>query len=193
MKKLRNAGIAIIIGLVIGIVSFVRTLIKIMPHLNDRQAVNQAILNMMTPTTVLFTIAVGILVAIFTFTGFIDLGKRFNNKLLIIVSLLTMLLLIANNLISNIPYLLSSQISIKTSAIISTLFLISFSILLFLLGIATLQLKKVQLSKALGILYIITGITFITFVLSPIGLITFLASLIVAAIMFFKASRQFEK
>ena len=59
-----------------------------------------------------------------------------------------------------------------------------------LLGVSLLKLKdKIEMSKTIGILYIISASTMIIFV----GSLLLLVTQIFAAIMFLKASKKFEK
>jgi len=203
MKKLRNAGIAAIASLIFSIISFARIIIKIAPHANNQEASIQAIAELSTPSYIIISLVMGVLIAIFLFQGFINLGKRFNNKLLITVGWALMILLIANELISNLPSLISPDFA--PNALNGIIFVILFSVFLFLLGISLTQIKqKVKLAKSLGILYIITSITFIIGMLVPngplfigfliaIGLLALFIGLVVATLMFLKASKQFEK
>ena len=67
---------------------------------------------------------------------------------------------------------------------------ILISVLSILNGVALLKLKgKVSLAETAGILEIIGGATLIIF----IGIFVLLAAYIVEIIMFFKASKKFEK
>jgi len=195
MKTLRNAGIAILVGLIFGAVSFVRILIKIIPQLGNEQTINESIANLMSPTLIIIGLVVSITVAIFTFQGFIKLGKKLNNKLLITASWLIMILLIINSLTSNLPALISNNtLDVTTNTIKSVGFILIFGVLNLLLGVSFLQIKqKIKLAKPVGILNIITGVAFITFILSPIGFVIYIVNLILTSAMFFKASKQFKE
>lgn len=195
MKNLRNAGIAVIASLLFAILSFVRVIIKIKPHLDDPQAALQAIAELSTPTYIVISLILGVLIAVFIFQGFITLGKKFNNKLMIISGWALMVILIANELLS----------LITSSTIQGTIFVFLFSIFILLLGVSLTKIKqKVKLANPLGIFYIITGVAFLIGKLIPpdlsiagiiiaIGLIALLISLILAAAMFFKVSRQVKE
>ncbi|MBS3088974.1 hypothetical protein J4402_04330 [Candidatus Pacearchaeota archaeon] len=195
MKSLRNAGIAILVGLIFGAVSFVRVLIKIIPQLGNEQAINESISSLMSAPLVVVGLIISITVAILVLQGFLKLGKKFNNNLLIKVSWLIAILSIANSLISNIPLLNSNNpLDITGNTKFAIGFLVLYGILTLLLGVSLLKIKqKIKLAKPVGILNIIIGAAFITFILSPIGFLIYLVNLIITSVMFFKASKQFKE
>jgi len=183
MKPLKTAGDAIVIGLLLGIVSLVYAVVKILPYSPDQAAMLQALSGMSTFVTVVALIS--IVITFFVYYGFVTLGNKTKNKLIIYVSWLLMIFLILQTLLTSVfrlPSLSTSQASAITVIILS--------ILMLLMGIGLVQIrKKVSLANAAGILYIISGATL--FIL--IGAIVHIAALILAAIMFIKASRTFKE
>ena len=144
----------------------------------------------------IITILISIIVVIFTYLGYIKLGKKFDNHLLIVTSWILLILLAIYNIVKGfINYhliYLSSQNTylIGFDYLLNITFLISMIVFFILLGVSLLKLKdKIEMSKTIGILYIISASTMIIFV----GSLLLLVTQIFAAIMFLKASKKFEK
>lgn len=141
--------------------------------------------------------------------GFIQLGRKFNNKLLIIMSwfgiiavIVLALYLIFGSLFINVPTIPNAEnyeswlesdgpmkagiFMILTHLIISIV--VGIGTIIF--GISLLKMKrKVKYAKAAGILNIVTGATMIVFV----GYLVFYAAVILEILLLFEASRRFEK
>ncbi|MBS3092250.1 hypothetical protein J4466_02415 [Candidatus Pacearchaeota archaeon] len=182
---------------------------------------NTRILNLITSPIYLITS----ILAIFFAYGFVALGKKFNNKLLVVLAwigiaisiLLSILFLFGTifsiigfsqpslspeNFTTNLTGNFSSSYELQQSLgsgflgiilgifIVLIIIVILISVLSILNGVALLKLKgKVSLAETAGILEIIGGATLIIF----IGIFVLLAAYIVEIIMFFKASKKFEK
>ena len=201
MKPLKTAGVSIIVGLAIGLLTGAYTAIKLAPFAEDLSSANQ-ILQSMTPLLTASTIIM-IAVSIFTYIGFITLGRKFKNKTLEITGWALMILLIVQSINSLLMEPLSLTDTQPSTASLIIIALIGVGMLI--LGIGSIKLgKKVSLSKTAGILYIITGVSLVVYYLGiamqtdmPIlalvgGLVQF-AALILASILFFKASKKYEK
>lgn len=196
MKTLRNAGIAGIISIALAIIAITILVIEIVPHFGDEAALNQALQKIYTPLLNIPWLIIGIILVILIFSGLISLGKRFNSKLLVSASWISLIILIAYNLYTNLSLLFKTDFITKTPAdtIISLLFLIIISVLMLLIGIGLIKIrKKVELANVTGILYIVTAGLFITLIGAVLGAVSFLAAAITQIIMFFKASKKFEK
>lgn len=200
MRVLRNAGIAILVGLLLGMISLIIVAVKLLSNLSlsdlAKIEVGKEILSDFVPLPVqIIILIVGISITIFIYSGFISLGRRFDSNLLVIVSLVFMIGLIIYSLYSNISYIIQFYLNVQSNALakldpvaltINRFFVITLEILL---GIALVKLKdQLELAKTAGILYIIAGAT----TLIIIGSLISVVAQIVAAIMFFKTSNKLE-
>jgi|SRR3989344_540095 len=199
MKTFRNAGIAMFIWIILSFITSAFTFIYIFSNYELKEIIERPdkIAAEIIPLPVnIITILISIIVVIFTYLGYIKLGKKFDNHLLIVTSWILLILLAIYNIVKGfINYhliYLSSQNTylIGFDYLLNITFLISMIVFFILLGVSLLKLKdKIEMSKTIGILYIISASTMIIFV----GSLLLLVTQIFAAIMFLKASKKFEK
>ena len=200
MKPLRNAGIAIIVGMIIGLITLIYSMTTIFSKYEFNDLINRELMSKIMAEAFplplfVFTILLSIVVIIFTYSGFISLGKRFNQTLLKVSAWVLLGALILHSVLSGIisyqVYYLSSQSQFFLTAqgILSLIFLVLYVVFYILLGVSLLKLKKnVEMAKTVGVLYIVSAATTIILVGSVLLWIT----QIFVAVMFFKASKKFE-
>jgi len=183
MKWLKIAGISSIILIIIPIVLYIF-----------------AVLTKITPSsqklTTIFTIIL--------FIGFFLLGRYTKRKFLKITSLIILIILFINLIMSIIGIFYGPLL---TTLLISTMRIQSISVMIayLIFGISLFLTKEVKLAKLSGILIIIYYSVIDTVYLRSIliqnnlsvvyliiSILTFLITFSIIAIMFFKASKQFE-
>lgn len=136
--------------------------------------------------------------------GFIVIGKKYKNQLLINISwigiiflFIYVLYIVFGSLIINVPQIpqeATPDMIMLTdflifAVIIHIIYSIVFGIQLIIFGIALLKLKnKLKYSKISGILNIISGATLIIF----IGYLIGIAAIITEILMLFEASKKLE-
>lgn len=193
MKALRNAGIAIVIYLILQIAVFAYILSATQLPQENLQWYPFLFLNL-----------ISIILLVIVLLGIIKLGKKTNSNLIIYT--------FAINIIFVIVY---SLLFIQQDIIKNILSLI-VSITTIILGFAFFKLNKIKLAKVSGILLILSGIlltardvyyliifsnsSLLTFnnirkifpPLSNIGELIAFVTQIILAIMFFSASKRFE-
>src|SRR3989344_5413428 len=109
MKVLRNAGIATVTGLVLIIIYVLIVFMIVSPKIGDGAATNNALRTLFSPLILSIGALISIAILVLVFSGFISLGRRFNNKALVVVSWAFLILLISNIIYSTV------SISIKQS------------------------------------------------------------------------------
>ncbi len=196
MKTLRNAGVATIIGLLLGFIYVLIFLLITLPKIGNDIALESAVNSFFSPVILILAGLISIVVLSLTFSGFVDLGKKMNNKLLVVVSWAFLILLILN-IIYSIISVSTMQNPLDAASIDNTVEVVFFSLLtlmIALLGISLLFFKgKVDFAKSTGILYIFTAGLFVSMIFNFIGILTYIAALILQAIMFFKVSNKIGK
>jgi hypothetical protein len=190
MKTLRNAGIAIIIGLILGIGSFIYTLVKIIPLVSQGQAaITEAAMNLMPLQFQIISSVIGLVVMLFIYAGFITLGKKFNNQFLVVTSWILLVALIISGGVSTFVLQASSPVAISTLQAVQFISSLAVIILFIFLGVGLIKIRKqLKLAKVTGILYIVGAAT--SFIL--IGALIIWIAQAFAAAMFFRASKEFE-
>ncbi|MBI2129232.1 hypothetical protein HYU07_03245 [Candidatus Woesearchaeota archaeon] len=121
--------------------------------------------------------------------GFKVIGEKTQNTLLTISSYL---LIISSIFLYGYVILASLLPSFdKLLILVSVLYLLIYGVLSLLAGIAVLKLKDRlgSIATATGILNIITGASFLTIILSAIGLLTMMPAYVLEIILLFKASK----
>lgn len=124
--------------------------------------------------------------------GFKVIGEKTQNTLLTISSyLLIIFSIVLYGYIILIPLIPSLD---KFLILISVLYLLFYGVLSLLAGIAILKLKGRlgPIATATGILSIITGASFLTIILSAIGILTMMPAYVLEIILLFKASKAFD-
>lgn len=191
MKSLRNAGIATTAGIILGVVSFIYVFIRVFAIEGTEDFISEALRSALPIPLILIGLVLGVTILFFVFSGFISLGKKFDNKFFTIASwvvmVISILYLVWNSffLTARIHFgfedsMLGLNIAWVSLVIISIIFL----------GIGMLKLgNNVKHSKTIGVLYILTPISFII----PIGSLLFFIAQIFTAKMFFKTSKKFEQ
>ncbi|RMD67195.1 hypothetical protein D6817_02190 [Candidatus Pacearchaeota archaeon] len=199
MKTLRNAGVAMFAGTALTLITTIYFIASFLSNyeLTDLMS-KEKILRMLTeiyplPLYLLHS-ALSIVIVIFSYAGFIYLGKKFKQKQLLISAWVILLATITSALVlGGIAYqvvYLSSQnrALLLYQTLTTTLFLVVSVVSYILLGLALEKLKDVELSKITGRLYVISGATLIIM----IGNLLLLLTQIFAGLMFLKASKKFE-
>lgn len=154
--------------------------------------------------SILFSILAVVFGVMFLY-GFVFLGKKFNNKLLVVMAWIGIsfaALMFVSGVGINLIGLASAQVdssfnsgSPEMAFLLAFLFMWIISSLIFgaysiLMGIGIMKLQdKVPLAKATGILNIVAGATYIIL----IGIVVAFVAYIMQIILMFKASEKFEK
>ena len=121
--------------------------------------------------------------------GFVLLGSYYKNYLVEIMAFL----MIVMNIIFETSEIVSINFDDRLFSFVLISKAITFGIIMILFGIGILRLKHLgNLSKATGILEMITGICFATFFLSVIGLITLLPLELLELLLLYKASTKIK-
>ena len=199
MKTLKIAGISIIIFMFITLLSImfsVKALLSNPSALLDKTLLNQAIADAFPLPLMIISTIFSLILSVLFYAGFIKIGELAKNNFLVIVSWIIMFVILISTISTG---LFSYQLIYKNSQstalpnlqiLINIIFLISSILFFILLGVSLLKSKdKIEMSKTTGILYIISGATMIIVVGSLLLWVTH----IFAALMFFKASKKFEK
>ena len=196
MKVLRNAGIATVAGLALIVIYVLIVFMIVSPKIGDEVATNNVLKTLFSPLILSIGSLISIVVLILIFSGFISLGKRFDNKALVVISWAFLILLISNTIYSTV------SISIKQNPLdkfqiddtLDVVFLLLLSAMMIMLGVSLFLFKnKVILSKVGGILYLSTGVFFISIILDFLGVYTYIAAIIIQSIIFFNTSKKLEK
>lgn len=197
MKTLRNAGIAIIVGFVVGLISLavmLKTLFSNWDSFIENPEIYKTFLTAIPFEFLILMGIVSLIFLIFTYAGFIFLGRKFKNRLLVTSSWIMLFVLILSQIKDMIiSYFIIYQGSesvalLATQTVLSILFLLSFIVLYILLGVSLKKLKNVEMAKTTGLLYVISGATMIILV----GSALLIVAQIFAAVMFLKASKKFD-
>lgn len=124
--------------------------------------------------------------------GFKVIGEKTQNTLLTISSYILIISSIALYGYIILTILIPSLN--KFLILISVLYLLFYGVLSLLAGIAILKLKDRlgSIATATGILSIITGASFLTMVLSVIGLLTLMPAYVLEIILLFRAAKAFD-
>jgi hypothetical protein len=127
-----------------------------------------------------------VLLSIFSMIGFIVLANHYKNNLLKIGSFVVIGIFILTFLIDSLVNILPDEFSFLA---ILSIFLGGAAIIPFSIGL--LKLKAFgNLAQVTGILGIITGVFFLTILLSPFGMLTVLVVTILEIMILFKASKM---
>ena len=196
MKTLRNAGIATVAGLVL-LVIFTLTIVMIVSSKAENEsAINNTLKTIFSPLGLIVGGLVSIFLLFLIFSGFIGLGKKFDNKFLVVVSWAFFILLVLNIIYSTFSISLKQNPLAKSSidGTFEVVFLLLSSAMTIMLGVSLLLFKnKIAFAKIGGILYLCTGVFFVSIILDFLGVYTYLLAIIIQSIMFFKASRTLHE
>ncbi len=196
MKTLRNAGIATVFGLVLVLIFTLTVIMIVSSRAGNESAMNDTLKTVFSPLVLIIGGLVSIFLLFLMFSGFIGLGKKLDNKFLVVVSWAFFILLILNIVYSTFSISMKQNPLTKSpiDGTIEVVFLLLLSAMMIMMGVSLLLFKnKVALAKTGGILYLCTGIFFVSIILDFLGVYTYLAAIIIQSIMFFKASNKFEK
>ena len=196
MKTLRNAGIATVFGLVLVLIFTLTVIMIVSSRAGNESAMNDTLKTVFSPLVLIIGGLVSIFLLFLMFSGFIGLGKKLDNKFLVVVSWAFFILLILNIVYSTFSISMKQNPLTKSpiDGTIEVVFLLLLSAMMIMMGVSLLLFKnKVALAKTGGILYLCTVIFFVSIILDFLGVYTYLAAIIIQSIMFFKASNKFEK
>lgn len=173
-KVLRNCAISGILSLIVSIPVIIFLLLKAFKKLNDSMAI---------PFYVSYTIYI-ILYVIFIW-GFKIIGNKTKNKLLTISSYIL--------IVASIIFYLVDMFQFDTSNIfvsLAALFLLGALTIPFGIGILKLKEKFGPMATTVGILNIIEGASLATIILSFIGIIVLIPTIILEIILMFKIANK---
>ena len=196
MKALRNAGIATIAGLVLAIIFILTVFMIISPKIGNEISMNNTLKTLFSPLILIIGGLISIFLLFLIFSGFISLGKKLDNKFLVVVSWAFLILLFLNIIYSTFSISIKQNPLDKSSldGTLEVVFLLLLSAMMIMLGVSLFLFKnKVSLAKVGGILYLCTGVFFVSIIINFLGVYTYIAAIIIQSIMFFKASKKFEK
>ncbi|MBI2548785.1 hypothetical protein HYW21_05535 [Candidatus Woesearchaeota archaeon] len=149
-------------------------------------------LNKLTGNLVTYYVII-LLISFFSYLifiyGYVLLGIYSKNSLLKIISIISLIFAF----ILNGFYIVSVYRPELFGLFFSILVLLLFGILEIIFGISVLKLKGLfgGLAKGAGILLIIVGISFLTVILSILGIILLIPAYILGIMILFKASKKF--
>tara|TARA_Y100000034_G_scaffold89492_1_gene107685 strand:- start:1676 stop:2215 length:540 start_codon:yes stop_codon:yes gene_type:complete len=176
-KKIKNSGI---FGILILILTFPLLLLEFLKTFmsGDENFVMIYVISLL----------IYLLIFIFFIRGFILIGKKLKIPLLVNLSYLTIIV----NTIWTIFQIFTPIYPQLTNLFYQILVLLTFGIIIILFGISLLKLEKKfgSIAKATGILNIIAGISFVTVILSFIGLLLIIPISILEIILLFRASKK---
>ncbi len=196
MKTLRNAGIATVSGLVLVLIFTLTIIMIVSSKAGNESAMNETLKTMFSPLVLIVGGLVSIFLLFSIFSGFINLGKKLDNKILVVVSWAFFILLVLNIIYSTVSISIKQNPLVKSpiDGTFEVVFLLLLSTMMIMMGVSLLLFKnKVVFAKVGGILYLCSGVLFVSIILDFLGVYTYLAAIIVQSIMFFKASRTLKE
>ncbi len=130
------------------------------------------------------------LVDLVYFWGFKIIGEKTKNKILLVSAYI----LLVFTVFSFLQVVLEQFFMVLDNIIIGVLILIVFGAIHIPFGIGILKLKKQfgGIATAAGVMTIITGASFLTFILSFIGLILLIPMIILHVVLLFKAAKKLK-
>jgi len=196
MKTLRNAGIATLSGLVMVIIFTLTIVMIVSSKAGNESTMNNTLKTLFSPLALIIGGLISIFLLFLIFSGFIGLGKKLDNKFLVVVSWTFFIFLTLNIIYSTFSISMKQNPLVKSpiDGTFEVAFLLLLSTMMVMLGVSLLLFKnKVSFAKIGGILYLCSGVLFVSIILDFLGVYTYLAAIIVQSIMFFKASKKLEK
>lgn len=149
-------------------------------------------LNKLTGTLATYYV-ITILISLFSYLifiyGYVLIGSYLKNNLLRIISIISLIFAF----ILNGFYIGSVYIPELAGLFFSIIVLLLYGVIEIIFGISVLKLKGLfgGLATGMGVLMIITGISFLTVILSILGIILLIPIYILGIMILFKASKKF--